>query len=388
MATRSIGIIINGATGGICNRQHLDHALIPIIREGGLSIDGEGLVPNLLLVGRDDGRLEAVARRHGLEKWTTDLDAALANPDYSIFFDAGVTGQRGRLLRAALNAGKDIYTEKPAVTDLAEGHSLIELASRVGRRHGVVEDKLFLPGLTKLRLAQETGFFGRVTGFRLDFGYWIFSGHDQPMQRPSWNYQASQGGGLMFDMYPHWRYIVEGILGPISRVVSRGWTAIPERVDEQGRPFPVDVDDSNATLVELESGGVGVITSSWATRVNRNDLLTFQIDGTGGSAVAGLHRCRIQPAAATPKVRFDPNVDLNVDYRSQWMEMPETQPFANGYRKGWEAFLRAVVTGGTPAATLEDGLRDVALAQAVARSASEDRWVAMNDVLRRNAAAA
>jgi predicted dehydrogenase len=381
MAAKTIGIIVNGATGGIANRQHLDQALVPLIREGGLETGTGRIVPELLLVGRDAGRLEAVARRFGLARWTTDLDGALADPDYPVFFDAGVTGARPGLLAAAIGAGKHVYAEKPVVTDLREGRRLVALAEARGVRHGVVEDKLFLPGLAKLRLARDGGFFGRVVGFRLDFGYWIFSGHDQPMQRPSWNYRAADGGGLMLDMYPHWRYVIEGLLGPIARVVSRGWTAVPERVDEAGRHFAVDVDDSNVTLVELASGAVGVITSSWATRVNRDDLMTLQVDGTAGSAVAGLHRCRLQPAAATPKVRFDPNVDHGVDYRAQWLEMPETLPFANGYRRGWEAFLRHVAEDAPPAATLEDGLRDVALARAVQRSAAEDRWVAMDEVL-------
>lgn len=380
MTARRIGIIINGATSGICNRQHLPVALVPIIREGGLPVNGERVVPDLLLVGRNGDRLKQVASAHGIEKTSTDLDAALSDPAYSIFFDAGITGKRSGLIKAALEAGKDVYTEKPAVTDIDEGKRLLALAERLGRRHGVVEDKLFLPGLAKLRQARDTGFFGRITTFRLDFGYWIFSGHGTvPMQRPSWNYRAADGGGLMLDMYPHWRYVIEGILGPIRRVVAKGWTAIDERVDEQGQSFKVDVDDSNAAIVELESGAVGIVTSSWATRVDRADLLTFQVDGMNGSAVAGLHRCRVQPAAATPKVRFDPNNDLGVDYGKDWLDMPETLPFANGYRKGWEAFLRHVVGGAPKAAGLDDGLRDVALGLAVSKSASEERWVAMRE---------
>ena len=316
----------------------------------------------------------------GIEDTTTDLDGALADDRFEIFFDAGITGKRAEVIRMALNAGKDIYAEKPVVSDLDEGAELLALAEKLQRKHGVVEDKLFLPGLVKLRQAGEAGLFGKVVGFRLDFGYWIFSGHGStPMQRPSWNYRKADGGGLMLDMSPHWRYIVEGILGPIRRVVSRGWTAIDERVDEQGRSFEVDVDDSTAAIVELESGAVGVITSSWATRVARQDLLTFHVDGISGSAVAGLHRCRIQPSAATPKVLFDPNVDHGVDYQSHWQEVPQTLPFANGYRMGWEAYVRHVVAGAPKAADLSDGLRDVALAHAMAVSAAEDRWVDIND---------
>lgn len=382
MATRTVGIIVNGATSGICNRQHLPAALVPIIREGGISVGSDRVVPHLLLVGRDAGRLEDVAKTFGVEETTTDLNAALADGGFEIFFDAGITSKRTELLRAALNAGKDVYAEKPVVTDLDEGKKLLELATKLGRKHGVVEDKLFLPGLVKLRQAHEGGLFGRVVGFRLDFGYWIFSGHGStPMQRPSWNYRKADGGGLMLDMSPHWRYIIEGILGPIRRVVSKGWTAVEERVDEHGRPFRVDVDDSTAAIVELQSGAVGVITSSWATRVARSDLLTFQVDGVSGSAVAGLHRCRIQPAVGTPKARFDPNVDLGMDYLRDWLDMPETLPFANGYRKGWEAFIRHVVAGTPKAADLSDGLRDVALALAMSTSATEERWVGMNELV-------
>lgn len=382
MAARSIGIIVNGATSGICNRQHLAAALVPIIREGGLEVGGERLVPELLLVGRDAGRLQRVADAFGLGKISTDLDTALSDPAYNVFFDAGITGNRARLVKAALEAGKDVYAEKPVVTDIEEGKALLALADRLGRRHGVVEDKLFLPGLAKLRQVRESGFFGPVTNFRLDFGYWIFSGHGSvPMQRPSWNYCGADGGGLMLDMFPHWRYVVEGILGPIRRVVAKGWTAVGERVDEEDRPFEVDVDDSTAAIVELESGAFGVITSSWATRVERADLLTFHIDGVNGSAVAGLHRCRVQPGATTPKVRFDPNVDLGVDYRKDWLDVPETLPFANGYRKGWEAFLRHVAAGTPKAAGLGEGLRDVALGLAVSKSSTEERWVAMSEFI-------
>jgi predicted dehydrogenase len=380
MATRTVGIIVNGATSGICNRQHLQSALVPIMREGGISVGGDRVVPRLLLVGRDSGRLEAVAGKFGIEETTTDLEGALADERFGVFFDAGITSRRAEVLRAALNAGKDVYAEKPVVTDLDEGAELLALAERLGRKHGVVEDKLFLPGLVKLRQAGEAGLFGKVVGFRLDFGYWIFSGNGStPMQRPSWNYRKADGGGLMLDMSPHWRYMVEGILGPIRRVVSKGWTAVEARIDEAGRPFKVDVDDSTAALVELESGAIGVITSSWATRVARQDLLTLQVDGLSGSAVAGLHRCRIQPSAATPKVKFDPNVDLGVDYAGHWQEVPETLPFANGYRMGWEAFIRHVVAGAPKAADLSDGLRDVALAQAMAISAAEERWVDMSE---------
>jgi predicted dehydrogenase len=379
MATETLGIIFNGATGGIANRQHLEHALAPIMREGGLKVGDRTVMPELLLVGRNEDRLRAVAAKYGVKRWTTDMDAALADPAYSMFFDAGFTGQRAGLVRAALEAGKDVYAEKPVVTDLAVGRDLLALAKAKGRRHGVVEDKLFLPGMAKLRHLSRQGFFGGITNFRLDFGYWIFNGRDYPAQRSSWNYKKAEGGGLVLDMYPHWRYVIEGVLGPIKRVVAKSWTAVPERLDEAGKPYKVDVEDSNATIVELESGAVGVITSSWATRTRNDDLVTFHIDGTSGSASAGLHRCRMLPAAATAKARFDANVDFNVDYRDGWIDVPDVMPFTNGYRMGWEAFIRHVVGGAPAAADLSAGLRDVALSMAVYASASEGRWAAMDE---------
>ncbi len=262
---------------------------------------------------------------------------------------------------------------------MVTGRDLLALAEARGIRHGVVEDKLFLPGMTKLRQLARTGYFGSVTGFRLDFGYWIFQGEDHPAQRSSWNYKAAEGGGLVLDMYPHWRYVLEGVLGPIRRLVAKSWTAVPGRLDEAGRPYEVDVEDSNVTIVELESGAIGTISSSWATRVRRDDLITFHIDGTGGSAVGGLHRCHVQPAGATPKAAFDANVDFGVDYREQWMRMPDVSPFSNGYRMGWEAFIRHVVAGDAPAADMKSGLRDVALSLAVSASSDRDAWVSMEE---------
>jgi predicted dehydrogenase len=377
METEKLGIIVNGATGGISSRQHLDRALVAIRREGGLEIGGRLHMPELLLVGRNPAKLKALAERLEVSDWTTDLDAALADSRFPIFFDGSFTEQRAGSLRAAIDAGKHIYAEKPVVTDLETGRALLDRARAAGIKHGVVQDKLFLPGLTKLRLARDMGAIGRVLNFRLEFGYWIFSGMEVPAQRSSWNYRKAEGGGLVLDMYPHWRYIIEGLLGPIKRVVSAAWTSIPERVDERGRRYDVDVEDSTATLVELESGAFGVITSSWATRVRRDDLVILQVDGTAGSAVAGLHRCKLQSMAQTPKTHWDVNVDHGFDYDAQWVDAPELTPFRNSYRAGWEAFLRHVVADEPFASDLAGGIRDVELADACYRSAAEGRWIAL-----------
>lgn len=378
MPAESLGIIVNGATSGIANRQHLAQALVPIIAEGGLPVGKRTVVPDLLLVGRSENRLKEVAERFGLEAWTTDLDGALADDRFPVFFDAGHTGERAARLRAALAAGKHVYTEKPFVSEIAEGQAIGRLAAERGRKLGVVEDKLFMPGPTKLRLVCESGQLGRIVNFRLDFGYWIFSHPDGPLQRPSWNYRRSEGGSMLLDMYPHWRYVVEGVVGPIRRVVTAAWTAIPERLDEAGKPYAVDTDDSAATLVELENGAFGTITSSWATRVRRDDLVVFQVDGTEGSAAAGIHRCYVQPLSATPRTAFDPNHDHNRDYRAEWSAAPFDPPFANGYRMGWEAFIRHVVDDAPLTADVNAGLRDVALAKACQTSVDEDSWVPLS----------
>jgi predicted dehydrogenase len=269
----------------------------------------------LLLVGRDADRLAAVARRHKLADWTTDLDAALADPAYAIFFDAAATQQRVAVLEKAIAAGKHVYCEKPVAPTTAQGLALLRRAQSRGLKHGVVEDKIHLPGLQKLAALTKAGELGRIAGFRLDFGWWVFDGSEQPCQRPSWNYRAG-AGGIILDMYPHWRYVIETIIGRIVAVASSAWTATPERIDEQGERYRVAVEDSAATLVEVEGGVFGTIASSWATRVRRDDLLTLQVDGTKGSAVAGLHRCHVQSSAQTPAIaHFSVMQDSGTDYR-------------------------------------------------------------------------
>src|SRR5579871_6277197 len=336
MATRTIGIIVHGATGRIASTQHLKNALTPIRAEGGLAIGEHRLMPQLILVGRDKDRLAAVARENGGASWTTDLDAALSDPAYTVLFDAAATHQRKTTIEKGIAAGRHIYSEKPVALTAADGRALLSAIAARGLRHGVVEDKQYLPGMCKLRTLVQAGFFGCVTGFRLEFGWWVFDGFDEPCQRPSWNYRRP-GGGLMLDMYAHFRYLIEGMLGPVRRVVTLAATAAPERVDEAGRPYPVDVEDQATTLIELASGATGVIIASWAMRVRRDDLITFHIDGTKGSATAGLHRCYTQSLADTPRIAaFNPMVDLAIDYRARWQEAPAAGPYRNPYRIGWE----------------------------------------------------
>jgi len=381
LAIRDIGIIVNGATGRIASTQHLANALVPIRAQGGLTAGPDRIMPRLLLIGRNAERVAEVARTHGIERWTTDLDQALANEGFSIFFDAAATVQRVSCLSKAISAGKHIYSEKPIAPSVAEGLTLLREARSRGLKHGAVEDKIFLPGLQKLSLLAEQSFFGRITGFALEFGWWVFDGSERPSQRPSWNYKQDGGGGLTSDMYPHWRYIIEGILGPIHRIMAVTTTIIPERIDELGQRYRVDVDDTSITLVELMSGAMGMIKCSWATRVRRDDLLTLQIDGTGGSAVAGLHRCWMQGAAETPVIRhINPTIDIAEDYRETWKEVAGSDAYINPYRVGWENFIRHVAAGSPLASDFSAGLRDVQLAEACYRSVSEKRWIELDGV--------
>ena len=375
MAIHTIGIVLNGATGRICSTQHVANALVPIRNEGGLPIGGDRIVPRLKLVGRSADKLAAVAKSYGAD-WTTDLDAALAESDTTVFFDAAATSQREKSLQKAIAAGKHIYSEKPVALSADRGMALLRDIKAGGLKAGAVEDKLYLPGLQKLSKLAASDFFGRVAGFRIEFGWWVFDGTEVTCQRPSWNYRQRDGGGLILDMYPHWRYVIENTLGPIRRVVTALSTATPERIDERGARYAVDVEDNAATLVELESGATGAILSSWATRVRRDDLLTFQIDGTKGSAIAGLHKCWTTTNAQTPRTaHFSIATDLNVDYRANWHEVVDSGPFKNPYRIGWENFLRHVATGAPIQADFAAGIRDVQFAEACYRSTKDGRWV-------------
>ncbi len=377
MAQQTIGIIVNGATGRIAATQHLANALVPIIREGGLPIGDERWLPNLLLVGRNADRVGAIARTHAIADWTTDLDAALASREHTIFFDAAATGQRVHAVEKAIGAGKHVYCEKPLAPSLAEAHALLQKMQARGCKHGVVEDKIHLPGLAKLAALTRSGALGRLAGFRLEFGWWVFDGMERPCQRPSWNYRA-EGGGLVLDMYPHWRYLIETAVGRIVRVASTAWTAVPERVDEQRERYGVKVEDLAATLVEVEGGTFGTIMSSWATRVRRDDLLTLQVDGTQASAIAGLHRCHVQSNVQTPDIaHFSVMKDLAIDYRGGWAQAPPLTSYCNPYRVGWEQFLRHVATGAPMVSDFSAGVRDVAFAEICQRSMRERAWVAM-----------
>jgi predicted dehydrogenase len=375
MTARKLGIVIEGATGRLGATQHL-RSLMAVSREGGLTLaNGDRLVPEPVLLGRNPAKLAALATANGGLKWSTDRDACLADPGIAVYFDATATGGRAARIGAALEAGKHVYVEKPLAETLEEALDLARHAERAGVKNGVVQDKLFLPGLTKLRKLYETDFFGRVLSIRLDFGWWVFDGIPYPAQRPSWNYRKATGGGLILDMFAHWRYIFDRLLGEIKAVSCGHMTALPERRDEAGNPYRVDVEDTAFAIFELAGGTLAQVSSSWASRVKRDDLLQIQVDGTRGSAVCGLHRCFVQPLAATPKPFFDPERPQQMIFDEQWQEMPDIEPLRNGYRAGWELFLKHVAEDAPFPSPFLEGAKSVQLAEACYESARERRWV-------------
>jgi predicted dehydrogenase len=368
-------IVIDGATGRLGTTQHLK-ALLAIRDGGGLPLrNGDRLMPEPMLLGRNPEKLEALAAASGRLKWSTDRDACLADTAIDIYFDATATGGRPERLSAAIAAGKHVYTEKPLAESLEQALGLARAAKQVGVKNGIVQDKLFLPGLKKLRKLFDSGYFGRVLSVRLDFGWWVFDGDLIPSQRPSWNYQRGAGGGLILDMFAHWRYIFDRLLGPIAAVSCREMTAQPRRIDEAGKLYDVDVEDHVFAIFELDGGVVAQVSSSWASRVKRDDLLQIQVDGSAGSAVCGMHRCFVQPLVATPRPFFDPENPREGNFDRDWQEMPTLDPFKNSYRECWELFLRHVAEDGPFPSPLLEGAKGVQLAEACHQSHHERRWV-------------
>jgi len=375
MSTRRIGVVVEGATGRLGTTQHLK-ALLAIRGEGGLALaNGDRLLPEPVLLGRNAEKLAALALRSGGLAWSTDRDSCLANRESEIYFDATATGGRPERAGAALAAGKHVYLEKPIALSLDDALALARAADRAGKKGGVVQDKLFLPGLKKLAKLYQAEFFGRILSVRLDFGWWVFDGGLYSAQRPSWNYRKAAGGGLVLDMFAHWRYVFDRLLGPIGAVSSRQMTAQPRRRDETGRWYDVDVEDHAFAIFELEGGALAQIASSWASRVKRHHLLQIQVDGTRGSAVCGLHRCFVQPLVATPRPLFDPERPQGAVFDKDWQEMPDLEPFRNSYREGWELFLRHVAEDAPFPSPLLEGAKGVQLAEACHRSDRERRWV-------------
>ncbi|MBA2394673.1 MAG: Gfo/Idh/MocA family oxidoreductase [Ktedonobacteraceae bacterium] len=373
---RTIGIIMNGVTGRMGTNQHLVRSIVALRKQGGIQLpDGETLQIDPILVGRNAQKLCRLAEAHGIERWSTNLQECLANPSDEIYFDAQSTPLRSEGLQAAIHAGKHIYCEKPIASDLSTALELLRLARQAGIKHGVVQDKLFLPGLLKLKRVIDSGFLGKVLSVRGEFGYWIFEGDWQTAQRPSWNYLKEDGGGIIIDMFCHWRYVLDQIFGEVRAVSCLGTTHIPERVNEKGQRYTVTTDDAAYGTFELDGGIIAQINSSWSVRIYRDELLSLQVDGTLGSAVAGLHSCKVQSRVNTPRAIWNPDVPNTHDFRADWMEVPDNQTFENGFKAQWELFLRYVVCDEPFPWTLLEGAKGVQLAELGLKSWQERRWL-------------
>jgi predicted dehydrogenase len=376
MAEQRLGIIMNGVTGRMGMNQHLIRSILAIRAQGGVALrNGDTVMPDPILVGRNEGKLAQLANAHGIARWTTNLDATLKNPDDTLFFDAATTKQRAKLLHKAIASGKDIYCEKPIAENLSDALAVAGAAKKAGVRHGVVQDKLFLPGLLKLRTLIDADFFGRIISVRGEFGYWVFEGDWTPAQRPSWNYRKKEGGGIILDMLCHWRYVLDNLFGEVKSVSCLGATHIPKRWDENGKPYSVDVDDSAYATFQLAGGTVAHINSSWCTRVRRDDLVTFHVDGTHGSAVAGLQKCWSQARVNTPRPIWNPDVPQPIKFFDTWSEVPDTTSYENGFKAEWEMFIRHLFEDAPFKWTLLEGAKGVQLAEAGLRSWKERRWI-------------
>jgi predicted dehydrogenase len=380
MSTRTVGVIMNGVTGRMGTNQHLLRSIVPIIRQGGVRAGDETIVPEPLLVGRDEGKLQALARAAGVSRWTTDLDVALSDPGAEVYFDAQATSRRAPGVRRAIAAGKHVYCEKPTATGTAEALELYRLARSRGVKHGVVQDKLWLPGLSKLADLKARGFFGRILSVRGEFGYWVYEGDLVPAQRPSWNYRKEEGGGIVQDMLCHWRYVLDGLFGRVKAVSCLAATHIPRRWDEHQQPYECTADDSAYATFELEGGVIAHFNSSWDVRVRRDDLLTLQVDGTLGSAVAGLRDCWIQPYGATPRPVWNPDVPSPIDFLASWQKLPEQRQYENAFKAQWELFLRHVVADEPFPWTLLEGAKGVQLADKGLESSRRRCWVDLPDL--------
>jgi len=376
MAEQRLGVIMNGVTGRMGTNQHLARSVMAIRREGGVRLaDGTRVIPDPILVGRNPEKLKKLAAEHGVGRWTTDLDEALANPDDAVFFDAASTKLRPAVLRKALAARKHIYCEKPVATSLTLALDLYRAAKKAGVRHGVVQDKLWLPGLLKIKALRDAGFFGRILSVRGEFGYWVFQGDEQPAQRPSWNYRRKDGGGIILDMLCHWRYVLDNLFGEVKSVSCLGARHIATRWDENGGKYSATADDAAYATFRLAGGVIAHFNSSWCVRVRRDDLVTFQVDGTRGSAVAGLTRCFTQSLAETPRPVWNPDVRQTHDFGADWKEVPDDKPYDNAFKVEWELFIRHVCEDAPFRWNLLEGAKGLQLVDCALKSWRLRRWV-------------
>jgi predicted dehydrogenase len=379
MGEKSIGIVMNGVTGRMGLNQHLVRSIVAIRAQGGVLMpDGSRLMPDPILVGRDERKLKALASTYGIERYSTNLESALANRADPIYFDATLTNVRAANVRRAIESGKHIYCEKPLSISTDEALDLARLADAAGVKHGVVQDKLFLPGIRKLKRLVDAGFFGRILSVRGEFGYWVFEGDLQTAQRPSWNYRSEDGGGIIADMFCHWRYVLDHTFGEVTAVQCTGATHIPERVDEKGIRYKATADDAaygTFKLAGAESEIIAQFNSSWAVRVYRDELLSIHVDGTEGSAVAGLRGCKTQHRVNTPRPTWNPDIENPFDFFADWQNVPDNEEFDNAFKYQWELFLRHVAIDTPFIHDFYEGAKGVQLAELGLRSWAEQRWL-------------
>ncbi len=374
--THRVGLIMNGVTGRMGSNQHLMRSIVPLLQQGGLRISPEEVIlPDPILVGRNPAKLEQLADRSGIDAWTTDLEAVLEDDAYSVYFDAQTTDRRVESVMRAIAAGKHVYCEKPSAPSTNAAMALYRAAEQAGIKHGVVQDKLWLPGLLKLQGLRDSGFFGRILSVRGEFGYWVFEGDLVPPQRPSWNYRKEDGGGIVLDMFPHWRYVLDNLFGQVRAVCAVGVTHVPQRWDESGGAYEATADDAAYGIFELEGGIVAQFNSSWCVRVRRDDLFTVQVDGTKGSAVAGLRKCYMQPAGAAPRPVWNPDVDTPHSFLEDWLEVPDQREYDNAFKIQWELFLRHVVLDEPFHWDLKEAAKGVQLAEKAYESSENRTWV-------------
>ncbi len=380
--THTIGIIMNGVTGRMGKNQHLLRSIVPIMKQGGLKIsDNETIMPKPILVGRSQSKLEKLAEESGVSEWTIDLDSVLNDHQYQIYFDAQRTDLRVESVKKAVAAGKHIYCEKPSAVTTKEAVELYQVADKAGVKHGVVQDKLWLPGLVKLRQLRDQGYFGEIVSVKADFGYWVFEGDTIPPQRPSWNYRKEDGGGIILDMFCHWRYVIDNLFGDIKSVSCISATHIKKRRDENGMPYDATADDAAYAIFELKNGVIAQFNASWATRVRRDDLLTIQVDGTKGSAVAGLRDVWVQPYGATPKPVWNPDIEQKIDFHAGWMKLPQQQEFDNAFKIQWELFLRHIVLDEPFRWNLLEAAKGNQLADVGYEAADKRQWIDVKDLV-------
>ena len=375
---KTLGIILHGVTGRMGTNQHLIRSIKSIQNEGGIKLsDGNFLNLDVILSGRDKDKLSNLSKKHQISKWTTDLDKILQDSSYQVFFDSASTKMRAENITKAIKYNKHIYCEKPSAEKFQEAYDLFLLAEKKFVRHGVVQDKLFLPGLIKLKKLIQQNFFGKILSVKIDFGYWVFTGKDenQPSQRPSWNYRKEEGGSIIIDMMCHWQYIITHLFGEIEDFVCMGKNHISTRYDNNAKSYHANADDACYAIVNLKNGILVQINSDWCTRVRKDDLVTFKVDGELGSALATLSQCYLQPLDKTPRPIWNPDEKQKHNFFNDWELVFENETYENAFKTQWILFLKHIAEGSPWDYGLEKGAEAVRFAELALKSWKEKKWI-------------